>query len=235
MTKGIIKTAEGAGGAARVRTFPVTRRPSQLEGPPQPAVNTVQAALRQEVSDLTTRLEDREAQIAQHGVELERALKEGETNGYKAGLLDADMRHDERLARLEAGIERALTLFADQIALVERLAPTLAIVGLEKILGDCANRADFLQTTIRNHLQTLDEQAIVGIDVAHDDFGDPAALAQLQAVFADRRLDIRATDHLRAGGCRIRLTLGVLDIGIDQQWGRLSAALMEMSREGPLN
>jgi len=67
------------------------------------------------------------------------------------------------------------------------------------------------------------------VSVSRQDFPSPEELSRLVAKLANPALDLRACAELSAGQCEMRLQLGTLEIGVDQQWSRLEAVLTDLS------
>lgn len=207
---------------AAARQTPPSRRA-------EPFVDPELLALRREVESLSGELEARDSLIAGHGAELDKARREGEADGRKAGLKEADDGRAQSAAALRQGLELALQRYGEEIAALERLAPLLALAGLEKILGEDAGRAELLAAAIRRQIETLGGQALVRIEVSPVDFPDSETLRVLATAAGRPAVEVTASEALDAGGCRIKLRLGALEVGVGQQWDSLRAALEEMA------
>jgi type III secretion protein L len=195
----------------------------------EPFVDPELLALRREVEALRRDLAQRDEAIAGHKAALDLARHEGEAEGRKAGRLEADDGLVERTAKLQQSLERALQRYGEEIASLERLAPLLACAGLEKVVGNPASQAGLLGQVIRRRIETLDSQAVVRIEVSPGDFPDPEALTMLAQATGRPGLEVLACDDLPAGGCRIKLRLGALEVGVGQQWDRLRETLEGLS------
>lgn len=224
---GVIKFSDAA--KASVRSL-ATRTHDLSEPQAPPVVDPELTALREEVSGLRADIERREAEAADLRRDIDRALIDGEAAGRKAGQEEANDRQAERLAALQAGVAEATQSFADQISSLERLAALLAHESLGKILGDERHYADLLTRALRVRLDEIEARAVISVEVSRTDFPDPSRLASLSAAVGHPELDIRACEDLNSGGCRVRLRLGALEIGIGQQWERLGEALLGLAQ-----
>jgi len=197
-----------------------------------PVIDPEILALRRDLEALTARLAERDAEIVRLRKSGETAHAEGEAAGREAGRQAAEDRSEEILSSLRTGIDAALARYAEELASLGRLSALVAREGLAKLVGDGATRAALLEDMIRAQIEKIDGQAIVRIDVSRADFSDAEALDALKAALGDPRLDLRASDELDSGDCTIRLVLGALEVGIDQQWGRLSGVLSDLAVAG---
>ncbi|MFI4973096.1 MAG: hypothetical protein ACHP84_00995 [Caulobacterales bacterium] len=224
----LIKAHEVASISSKVRPLASPRRPPTLAAQDQ-VVPVELAALRREVESLSGRLSERTSEIERLRQDVSRAYREGEAEGRKAGLRELDKRRAEQLERLDAGIERAIDRFAQELASLERLAALVALEGLEKILGDPARYAELLAQVIRRQVDDLDANRILRIEVSSEDFDDPAQVHALATNIGRRGLDVQTTDDLGSGDCRIKLALGSLEVGIAHQWSRLKPSLAALA------
>lgn len=192
------------------------------------AVDPELAALREETERLHRLLEQQAADMVALRREAEDAFRRGEAQGRAAGLSEAEDRSAQSLARLEGGIDRAVAEFATALSVLARLAPELARQGLATMLGDDDDRAGLVTALVHRQLKIVEAHAVVHVAVSPADFDDDA----LAALGTTTGVRVKGDSGLKAGDCRIRLTLGTLDIGLDQQWGRLSALLHDLAQPG---
>lgn len=224
---GLIKSRDAGD---RVRPVDVARPTA----PPLPAqvVDVETVALRREIESLTKALRDRETEIDFLRGDLDRAFKAGEADGRASGLQEGAERGAAALKVLELGVDRALRAVSHDLSALERLAVQLALEGLSKVFGDASERAALVAEIIRKQVAELEAASIVRIDVAREDFADQAALRALAVSLGHPGLVLDATGELSSGDCRIKLILGGLEVGVDQQWSRLEAALEELAHPG---
>lgn len=193
-----------------------------------PATDPEILALRAEQEDLKRRLEQQDATLSELRAEAEAAFRKGEAKGREAGLREAADQDEQRLKRLEAGIEKAQATVAEAMAALERLAPALAHDALANILGQDSDRPQLVAAVVRHQVRTLDARSLIQVEVSAADFPDDDALAVLEGALAGRP-SIHASVGLKSGECRIKLKLGTLDVGVDRQWTELSAMLRDMA------
>jgi flagellar biosynthesis/type III secretory pathway protein FliH len=189
------------------------------------------AGLRLDIELLQERLAEREAAVTALHAEVGKARAAGEESGRAAGRAEADTRAAEALDCLRKGAEGALALFKAEMASTERLAALLASTVLEQLFGDAAHRGEIVIGLLRHRIAELDRSAVIRIEVSRADFPDAATLATL-AESLGGRFEAKASDDLAGGDCRIKLLLGAMEVGLNQQWGCLSAELAAMSEGG---
>ncbi len=211
---------------------------SALGGDSRPAPEAAEPAdterlrLDEERSRWLRRVEKQDAEIASLRAQAEAAFQKGETHGREAGRREAADLETKRLAVLKTGVEQAVAALARATSGLEKLAPQLARQGLAGILGTGDDRCALVTAIVRQQLKALDSHAILRIDVSPADFSDEAALAQLAEAAGSSALRLHVDSALKSGDCRIKLTLGTLDLGVDHQWGRLAALLDDLSQTG---
>lgn len=194
------------------------------------------AAIDPELTSLRLHNDRLSREIVQRAEAVERlreevnlAYEKGLAEGREAGLAEGDKGTSESLRLVEAGIAEALARYTDEIAAMERLAALVARECLERIFGSADDRVDQLCRIIRHQIVGIEAQALIRVDVSQSDFSEDAELARLVAAIGRRDVEVRATDELGAGACQIKLMLGTLSVGIDQQWGRLRSILTELA------
>lgn len=212
---------------ARVRAVPPTP-PEESRRPPAQVVDVEVVALRREVEALSRALHDREVELEHLRGDVDRAYDAGESAGRRAGLSEAVDRKAESLARLEQGVVRACQAFERDLAQVETLAALLAREAISMIFGQ-TDRAGLVADIVRKQIADLEGHSILGITVSAADFADPADLAPVQDAIGNRQLDLNVADDLPAGDCRIKLRLGGLEVGVGQQWSRISTVLTQLA------
>jgi flagellar biosynthesis/type III secretory pathway protein FliH len=205
--------------ALRAKVRPFGAR-TQLQEPEPPRPDPEAVRLRAALAEAKAALAEKDDLIAGIPARIEAALAEGEDKGRAA----AESMEAERLDILDRAATRALALYAEEIASLERLAPLLARTCLDKMLLDDAERVKTVSALLHGQLARLDAGAAVRIQVAAEDFPSTEALAGL----APAPCEILPSPALNSGDCTIQLSLGALEIGIDQQWGALRDMLEEM-------
>jgi flagellar assembly protein FliH len=226
---GLIKRSDATTSSAKVEDF-LAARPAP---PKQEQVLPVETLrLRRELESLGARSEQQDAEIERLKADVSRAYRDGEAEGLKAGRKEAEDRNADALRLLGWGIEAADAELKAALTSVDRLAVQLAREGLRKVLGEARDLSDLVARIIRERMQAIEAQSMLYVEVSSHDFGDAAALDQLASAVGSGRLNLRARDDLEPGGCRIKLALGALDVGVDQQWGRLEELLSAMGEPG---
>lgn len=225
----VIKSSD-AGSARRVRPLHFSPKTPDARGEP---VDAEKVQLRADLEQAITLIQSRDLEIERLTAEIERAAREAEARGHEDGLKAAADRQAERLALLKAGVDQAVTLLKDELAGLERLAPLIAAEGLERLVGDGGARAELLRDIVVRTVAHLDADTIVRVEVASVDFPDTTALAADATLGAQRKIEVRHASDLKSGDCRIRLVLGELEVGVNQQWGRLSSLLRDLALPEP--
>lgn len=151
-----------------------------------------------------------------------RAIQTARNEGKAEGQALADTRHAEQVAIISAAADAAQKAFADKLAVIERLAAGFAGEALARITGDPDRHADLLAATIQRELAGVASDAVVAIEVSPSDFPNSEALA---ALYPNGSPVVQAVPTMPAGGCRIRLKLGEIDLGLHSQTARLRQIL----------
>ena len=185
--------------------------------------------LRRSVAALESQLRERDVAIDVLRRDVERAFEEGKAKGHATGLADAEDRQTERLDRLDASARKAQEGVSAGLVSLDRLAALLARECVEKIIGNAEDRADLIGYVIAAQLAKIDKAMLLAIEVSAEDFPDGEMLAALSRRLGPTAVAIEASPELAAGACIMRLRLGRLSVGIDQQWGVLKDLLTEMS------
>jgi type III secretion protein L len=232
----LIKAADPMARRAR----PPEIRLSALPAAPDPPMTAAERAALERVLDelsehmrtLETKnasLEDSlmaaRAEAAQAALGLDAAVAEAKVSAHEDGLAAGAAAKAEALQQLDAGLARATERLAADLQGLETLAVSLAKAALAKIFDDHDGLADRVVQLIRRQLADLERGALLGVEVSERDFPDSESLQHLSRTAGLSGVEIRALAGLEPGGCRLRLRLGELDVGVGQQWARLSALL----------
>jgi flagellar biosynthesis/type III secretory pathway protein FliH len=191
---------------------------------PSPAELEI-ASLRAQLESLSQQLQDGQAERRRLEDAAAQAFKEGET----AGRQEADERRAAAMALLEDGIAKAASRFGDEMAGLEKLAVLVARESVGKVLGDPELHADHLARIIRIEVARLADGAVLHVAVARRDFPHEEDVARLAQLLDRPELKLRASDELKAGECEIKAMLGAIEVGVAQQWDRLSGLLGELA------
>lgn len=185
--------------------------------------------LHRRIAALESELRERDVAIDVLRKDVERAFEEGTDKGHVAGLAAAEDKQNDRLFRLETAARRAQEGIAAGLVSLERLAALLARECCDKILGNAQDRADLIGYIIAVQIAKIDKSMLLAVEVSREDFPDDEALAALAQRLAPLTVALEANGEMTSGACVMRLRLGRLSIGIDQQWGALKELLTQMS------
>lgn len=182
------------------------------------------------VAELETRLADTMAAAGREAVAAhERGLQEGREQASTGFVLD-QARQAELLA---SGIAEAMATFERELGRLDRLSLDIAEAAVTRVIGDPSHYRDLIGRTIAHHIGTLAADAALSIEVSQADFPhDDAMLAAVPELPAPSKAIIKLSSDLPAGTCRIALTLGALDIGMDTQGRRLGEVFSGLRSHG---
>lgn len=229
----LIKAGDDDALATRIQPLAGLPQRPGARSQPDLLVSAELLAMDRHMRALTARLAEREAEVASLREQLAQSFQDGERQGFEAGLAEADQRRADQLQRLEQGINGALKIYSAELRAMERLAVLLAREGLSKLISDPTRYAELLVATIRAQLAQIEDDSVLVILVSRADFGDTDELFTLAASLGRSDINIQASDGLGPGECRIKLKLGILDVGLAQLWRRLSAELEAMAMDAP--
>lgn len=189
--------------------------------------------LRKRVAALEARAQQQDELAGTLKAGAHQARLDGEKIGYAKGLAAAQDQQTARLKALEGGIEVALADLNHSLASLERLAVLVARDCLHTMLGDPAQRMDMLSDMVRLQMSRIERGALLGIDVSCEDFPAAEDLAKLARRIDPQLVGLFSSIDMPAGACVIRLKLGQIHAGVDQQWGALDQLLCEMASPEP--
>lgn len=212
------------GSAVRVRQLDHVARPVLVE---LDAVDEERLELLAQVEALTVQLGERDQRIDALQAEADKALQDGRAEGYDLGLSERDERSVRALERLEEGLDQALEQSRDALISLQDLAVYLAREAMAKVFGETSRFGEAVTEILEHQLAKLEGEAVQGVTVSAEDFADAEALARLSGGLSRPSISVIASPDLKPGGCQIALRLGVLDVGMSQQWSRLSAIFDE--------
>lgn len=213
---------------ARSLAFEMTPKPE----PAPHAAEVELASVRAELARLTVALERANTQAAAAARVHAATLRSAEAEARRLGEADGRRAADQAAVALQVGLTAANEAVAQRIGGLEALAAALAEAALARVLDDPSDPATLVREILRRQFRALDAASVLEAEVSEEDFPDPDSLQALGGALDRRQLRLSATRELPPGGCRLRLTLGGLDIGLGQQWGALRAVLTELADEG---
>ncbi len=186
-------------------------------------------ALEAEIEGRRQKLEA--AQIKQD--EHDTAINDAYERGLEEGARNVTRQAAASIELLSDGIDRAVAQLAEESRAMEQLAVALARTALTRIFGDRSHCPEMVIEIIHHQLEMLAKDMVLHIDVASADFKDAADHANSFAALEQQGISIQQRDDLASGDCEMRLRLGTLDIGLDQQWSKIRAHLDQLVQEAP--
>lgn len=213
--------------ADRVRPLDGRDRAAPMAGDPR------LTAAQARIAELDTALAEAEARIVKLRAGVLQAHRDGLAEGRADERAQAQDQRDQRLALLNAGVDRAGAALGATLEGLERLALRLALEAVDKILGDPQQALEILARTIRRQVDTVEARVLVSVSVSLADFPDAAELAALEHAVARPGLSLTASRDLEPGACEMRLRLGTVEIGPRLQWSRLAQAFEALAAEAP--
>jgi flagellar biosynthesis/type III secretory pathway protein FliH len=221
----LIKSGEAANGASIARFGAAVG--VQPSGVLQPAAR--ENPLVAENVKLLALVEKYEAEIAAHTDLLKKAFAEGEQAGRLAMESEFEDDRTASLALLAQGINAAQNDLSVMLENAENISVLVAQAVLEKLFGEPNNYREYVIDLIRHQFRRVDQNSIIAIEVARSDFPDTNEVADLARSLVVPEQQIRVSDQLNAGDCIMRMQIGTLDVGLNQQWGSIQALLGELA------
>lgn len=166
-----------------------------------------------------------EAALVSHKSEAARVIAAARVEGRDAAVA-ADAK---RTALVERGLAEAREAWDARLEELEILAVALARAALGKMFGESPDLGELVTRTVAHHLAGLAADSVVGVRVSAADFPG-GALEALGARIDVARTRLSIDPDLDAGGCRIDLKLGAIDVEPARQWAILDGALAAMER-----
>lgn len=186
----------------------------------RPVLDPRLATMEAEIERLQTALQTQKRDAASA---IEAARKEGREEAV------AD--EAKRTKLVERGLAEAREAWDARLENLDILAVKLARAALAKMFGDSADLGDLVTRTVAHHLGGLAADAVIGVRVSAEDFpGDAIEMLGSRIDLARSRLAV--DPDLDAGGCRIDLKLGAIDVEPARQWAVIDRALAAMERAG---
>lgn len=195
----------------------------------EPQVDPELVAARADLAEAKAQIAVKDAEIADLVAALETAFVDGQARGREAALKEAAGEREVLAAKLQASGERAVGVLERDLASLERLAVSLTLESLRKMLGEPGAQAALAPAILRRQLAQLDAASVLRVQVSPVDFPDAEALAELNAAVGHPGLEITPDARLASGDCTIKLALGALEVGPNQQWARLLDALAPLA------
>lgn len=185
--------------------------------------------LQRRLMALEAELKERDAAITALRADVECALVEGKAEGMAVGRAEVEDRQAARLTLLLGSIEQCQAELSNRLESLERLSFLVTQECLDKILGDRDTSAGLVRQIIEHQIGKVDRAMLMSIEVSQEDFPDTTILEEVVRKAGARSITVSATTEIPSGGCRMRLQLGNVEVGIDQQWGVLRELLAELA------
>ena len=220
---GLIKAGSAAAGLILAPFGNGAEAKAVRAAPKQPE----QHPLEREIARLREELADREAEIAKHDDELAQARVAAELAGREAAEAEFEADRAAATERLEHGIAEARKDLKMAFEQAEALALLVARGTLDKLFGDPGERTEVIAALLSEQLERVGRELVVAVDVSRLDFPDTGELKELSKRLGLGAGILEARVDLDEGDCRMRLRLGTIDLGIDQQWGAVRTLIDE--------
>jgi len=190
--------------------------------------------LQQQVADLQRQLSRISASAAEQARQLDAAERRIETarasglaEGFTDGLRRAEADFTARSEALAECVSSALSTYETGIQRLAELSSTIALAAIEQVLGSEHGRGEAVARIVARQLQLLTSSAPAEVRVSASDFADTAALHDALASVNVDPARVCTDPALASGQVTIRLQLGQVDAGIDQQLAALRRLLTD--------
>jgi type III secretion protein L len=158
----------------------------------------------------------------------ETAARKAYEDGRKDALREALDRETDRIDVLADGVAEATASFAHKLEAIDGLAALLARRALARMFGETNDYAPMVEAMLAQQLDMLRAGSAIAVHVSPHDFGSEDGLRRLSLNVAGIP-DLAVDETLPAGGCRIDLKLGHVDLSVAERWGQLAAVLDELA------
>lgn len=207
-------------GPGNVRPFVPNRPPLVVA---EPAVNRLEELEQEKLA-----LEEALAHARKVAVQdVAAAREEGRAEGAEAAQQD----FAQLAAALAQTAEAAAADFRAILPELERLSIVIAHTALAKLLDPPQQATDLVTAAIARQVAELRQRGLLTVEVSSADFPDEESLATAKC--ASGGAAVAVAQDLAAGGCRIKLRYGEIDIGIPTQWQALSRLLLDAAGSDP--
>ncbi len=225
MSRSLIKSGSAPATIQRLRPVdPVRGEASPSYDPVDPRIAILQAEIDQLPAQRAIKQQQAEAAAAASV----KAIQDARTEGRDEGKQSAERQDVERLDALRSAIDDAVATFDEQLAGAERLAALMARECLDRILGSAEKQSDLLRQIIAHQRNQIEADSLISIDLSPCDFPDLSDLTELEPI-GGAPLSLTQNSSLKSGEIVIRLKLGSLVVGLDQQWGSMRKTLTELA------
>ncbi|WP_164119033.1 hypothetical protein [Sphingorhabdus sp. Alg239-R122] len=155
------------------------------------------------------------------------SFEKGKVAGAENSTAKAQVKHEQ----LGKASQEALELFSQKLESLDGLAAALTHEGLAKIFDSRDDLSDLVVSAISNRIRQIKDETILSVVVSADDFPDSGqARARIPGLQDD--VELRCDPSLESGDCRIKLSLGILEIAPELQVTRLRELLQQLANGG---
>ena len=221
-------------GVPRRRVVGRAQRPPLAAATDRQVVDPAVQALEHQVAELQHQLSRMSASATEQARQLEDAERRIEVTresslveGFTDGLRQAKADFTARSEALVEALASALRSHDSAMKELEKLSSMIALAALDRVLGPAHGRDDAVARIVARQVDLLASSAPVEVRVSGEDFADSAALQDALVRVGTDPARVRTDPALASGQVTIRLRLGEVDAGIDQQLTALRRLLSE--------
>ena len=221
-------------GAPGRRVVGRAQRPPLAAATNSRVVDPAVQALEHQVAELQHQLSRISAGAAEQARQLEEAERQIKltresslAEGFTDGLRQAEADFTVRSEALAEAIASALSSHDSAMKGLEKLSSMIALAALDRVLGPAHGRDDAVARIVARQVDLLASSAPVEVRVSGEDFAGSAALHDALVRVGVDPVRVRTDPALTSGQVTIRLRLGEVDAGIDQQLTSLRRLLLE--------
>lgn len=188
------------------------------------AIEPVSDPRDDEIARLQARLIEAESALALAEANAKAGIERASEAGRRAGREAATRDDAARVAALEHGIAAAHKALEGKLATLDALAPAVARIALDKLLGASEARTDLVAAMIARNLAAFRRDVVIAISVSAQDFPDLSVADSLLGAAT-----VRSDPDLASGSARIDARLERLDLDLDAEWARIAMTLDSMA------
>jgi flagellar biosynthesis/type III secretory pathway protein FliH len=195
-----------------------------------PAVQALEhqvAQLQQQLSRISASATEQACRLEEAERQIELTRESSLAEGFTDGLRQAEADFTTRSEALAEALASALRTHDSAMKGLDKLSSMIALAALDRVLGPTHGRDDAVARIVARQIDLLASSAPVEVRVSGEDFADPAALHDALVRVGADPVRVRTDPALTSGQVTIRLRLGEVDAGIDQQLTALRRLLLE--------
>jgi type III secretion protein L len=195
-----------------------------------PAVQALEhqiAELQHQLSRMSTSAAEQARQLEEARRQIQVTREASLAEGFTDGLRQAEADFAARSQALADALADALRTHDRAMKGLDKLSSMIALAALDRVLGPSHGRDDAVARIVARQVDLLASSAPVDVRVSAEDFADTAALQEALVRVGADPARVRTDPALTSGQVTIRLRLGEVDAGIDQQLTALRRLLSE--------